>query len=675
MIVTVPGDKSVTQRALILAALSEGTSRITGLLDGADPRSTAAALRALGAGIPSIPADGSVIEVVGRGLRGLTPPTDVLDLGNSGTGARLLLGVLAGQPGPFQAVLSGDDSLKARPMSRVTEPLGLMGARIDELGEPGRLPLRVSGASLRPLELELPVASAQVKSALLLAGLVGGVLVLLTEPGRSRDHTERMFRALGVPVLTHAAGPGRRVELRDLPDHLPARDWTVPGDVSSAAFLLTLALLGGAGPSLVVRGVGLNPTRTGILPILGRMGGRLQAEPLRPDIGVGEPTGLLRAAPSRLVATEVAADEIPGAIDEIPVLAVAAARAEGVTRITGATELRVKETDRIRALAENLRAVGVEVEELEDGLEIRGTDGPLGGRVHSFGDHRIAMAFGVLGALPGNEIDVDGAEVVEVSYPGFWDDLREVAAGRDVQRRPAPGSSGSVAAGPRRAVVTLDGPAGSGKSTTAREVARRLGYRHLDSGALYRALTWALLEEDTAPERWPDLSPEELDALGVEVQADGEGFRISSRGRLLDAELRTPAVTARVSELSGVSTVRRWLMAVQRQAGEGGGLVADGRDMGTVVFPDADVKVFLTADLEERARRRLAEHGEPVDTDSLAREGDRIDARDRRDSERDISPLRRPEDATVLDTTELPFEEQVRRVVELVQAWEAGAGA
>jgi 3-phosphoshikimate 1-carboxyvinyltransferase len=433
MILTVPGDKSVTQRALILAALSQGTSRLSGLLGGADPQSTAGALRALGARVPPIPADGSPIEVTGRGLHGLVRPEGSLDLGNSGTGARLLLGVLAGQP--FDAVLTGDESLRSRPMRRVTEPLGLMGASFEEMGEPGRLPLRVAGGALRPLELELPVASAQVKSALLLAGLSGGVSVRLTEPGRSRDHTERMLRAAGVRVPSAAAGPGSRIELLDPPERISAREWQVPGDFSSAAFFLVLALLGGAGPSLEVRDVGLNPTRTGLLGILRRMGARLEVESTRPDDGIGEPLGVLGAAPSGLSATAVEPHEVPEAIDELPILAAAAARARGVTRITGAAELRVKETDRIRALAENLRRVGVTVEELDDGLEIEGTDAPLTGRVPSYGDHRIAMAFGVLGALPGNDVQVEGAHVVDVSYPDFWLDLDRASGGAAGARR------------------------------------------------------------------------------------------------------------------------------------------------------------------------------------------------------------------------------------------------
>ena len=419
MIVTVPGDKSISQRALILAALAEGKSRLRGLLPGADPASTAGALRALGVALPELPSDGREVVVQGSGLGGLSPSAGPLDLGNSGTGTRLLLGVLAGQP--FKAVLTGDGSLRSRPMGRVTSPLSDMGAKFRSLEVEDRLPLEVEGGPLHPLDYDLPVASAQVKSAILLAGVAGRSTVRLSEPGRSRDHTERMLSALGVSVDSRAEGERWRVELKDAPERLPPLDLDVPGDISSAAFVLVLALLGGACGELTVRGVGINATRTGVLPVLARMGARLAVE--RDADQGGEPVGSITAAPTVLRATTIGAEDVIGAIDEIPILAAAAARAQGTTRITGAGELRVKETDRLRALAQNLRAIGVRVEELEDGLEVEGTDQPLAGEVDAMGDHRIAMAFGVLGALAGNDIRVLGAQVVDVSFPSFWERL------------------------------------------------------------------------------------------------------------------------------------------------------------------------------------------------------------------------------------------------------------
>lgn len=422
----VPGDKSISQRALLLAALAEGESRLRGVLPSADPRSTAGALRGLGVEVPPLPADGSEIRIPGVGLRGLRPPAEPLDLGNSGTGARLLLGVLAAQP--FRSVVTGDASLRGRPMARVTEPLGVMGAAFEALEVEGRLPLAVGPTpGLRTVDLDLPVASAQVKSALLLAGLVAGVPVLLTEPGPSRDHTERMFTGAGATVIRHVRGSGYRIELRDPPTSLRPLDLDVPGDPSSAAFPLLAAVLGVGSGWVEIPHVGLNPTRTGFVELLRRMGARIETE-----VGVeqgGEPVGTIRARASELRGIDVAPEEVVTAIDELPAVAVAAVRARGTTRITGARELRVKETDRIRALTENLRALGVSCREYPDGLEVEGTSAPLVGRVRSFDDHRIAMVFGVLAAQAGNEIEVDGAEAVEVSYPGFWTQLEEIARG------------------------------------------------------------------------------------------------------------------------------------------------------------------------------------------------------------------------------------------------------
>lgn len=422
--VAVPGDKSITHRALMLAAVARGESRLRGLLPGADCRSTAAVLRALGCDVPAPPADGSGIVVRGGGIDGWRAPAEVLDCGNSGTTARLMMGLLASRP--FAAALTGDRSLRGRPMRRITAPLREMGAAFRELGEPDRLPIEVLGGPLREIAYASPKASAQIKSAVLLAGLGAQVPVAVTEPILSRDHTERMLRALGVDVATRADEDGATVRLAPSAASLPPLDLEVPGDPSSAAFLVALALLADAG-ELRIRGVGVNPTRTGFYRLAERMGARIGYENRR--TAGGEPVADLVVSPAGLRGIEVAPEEVPDAIDEIPMLAVLAARAEGETRITGAGELRVKETDRLAAMAGNLRALGVEAEELEDGIVVRGTGRPLAGPVRAFHDHRIAMAFGVLGALPGNRIEIDDPAVVEVSYPGFWEVLAEVTGG------------------------------------------------------------------------------------------------------------------------------------------------------------------------------------------------------------------------------------------------------
>jgi len=663
--VTVPGDKSITHRALMLAAAARGESRLRGLLPGEDCRSTAAVLRALGCDVPEPPAGGAELRVKGVGLEGWRAPERALDCGNSGTTARLMMGLLAGRP--FCATLTGDASLRRRPMRRITDPLSGMGARFHEEGDaPGRLPIRVCGGGLVSVEHFSPVASAQVKSALLLAGLSAGVEVSVHEPLHSRDHTERMLWGLGVPVETVETDGGWRIVLPAHDRPLPPLDLRVPGDPSSAAFFAALALLADEG-ELRVGDVGVNPTRTGFFRVLARMGGFVEFHGERTE--GGEPVADLVVRPARLHATEVGGAEIPSLIDEIPVLAVVASRAEGETRITGAAELRVKESDRIAVLVENLRALGVEAEELPDGMVVRGTDRPLQGDVRTAGDHRIAMAFGVLAALPGNRIRIDDPSCADVSFPGFWSLLDRVRAdGSAGIPRPAPEAGAVHSRHADGIIVAIDGPAGSGKSSTARAAAAALGYRHLDSGAFYRAITLAALRAGIPEERWPGLSAGELEALGVEGTAVEGGYRITLRGEDVSEAIRAPEVNAHVSQMAAVPGVRGWLMGALREAGARGGLVADGRDIGTVVFPDAELKVYLDCAPEERARRRLLEQGASDLSESAVRaEAARLSGRDVIDSTRAVAPLSRAEDAVLLDTTGLDFAEQVNAIVRLAR--------
>jgi 3-phosphoshikimate 1-carboxyvinyltransferase len=412
----VPGDKSITHRALLLAAMARGTSHVGGALTSLDARSTARVLRQLGASISPLRPD-AVVTILGRGR--LRRPLRTLDCGNSGTTTRLLLGLLAGHR--FAATLSGDASLRRRPMRRVTVPLGRMGARFTERGGDG-LPLTVRGGPLRPLRYELPVSSAQIKSSLLLAGLVGGVEVSLREPhGRSRDHTERMLRAFGFSVAERDGW----IEFH--PDGaLVPFDLQVPGDPSSAAFLVGAGVLAEAG-ELTVTGVGLNPTRTGFLQVLERMGAPVEIE--AQGTQVGEPVGDLLVRPARLRATIVAPGEVPGLIDEIPMLAALASRAEGTTVFREVGELRVKESDRLALVARNLVAVGSRAEVVGDDLHVTGGDRPPRGAVRTAGDHRLAMAFRVLGTLPGARVRIDDMACAAVSFPGFPDTLRRIARG------------------------------------------------------------------------------------------------------------------------------------------------------------------------------------------------------------------------------------------------------
>ncbi|HUQ84664.1 MAG TPA: 3-phosphoshikimate 1-carboxyvinyltransferase [Gemmatimonadaceae bacterium] len=415
--VRVPGDKSISHRALICAAMANGRSRVKHILPSADVHSTASVLRALGAGIPELTED---IRIDGRGLGGLQPATVDLDCGNSGTTARLMCGVLSAHR--FESRLTGDASLSRRPMARVARPLTAMGATF-AFDEGEHLPMVVHGAALQSIAWESPTASAQVKSAILFAGVVAGVGVTVMEPVKSRDHTERMLCALGVEVNSC----GGRASLVPATE-LSAFQIDVPADPSSAAFLAALAAAGGipGGAALALTDVALNPTRLGFFRVLREMGADVTWEVEREECG--EPVGTITVAPRTLTGVQIRPEQVPSMIDELPLLACLATRAHGETEVRGASELRVKESDRITAVVQNLRAVGADAEELSDGLRVRGSGEALGGPVIAHGDHRLAMAFGVLGAVSGRAIDVDDRHCVSVSYPGFWDDLARVTA-------------------------------------------------------------------------------------------------------------------------------------------------------------------------------------------------------------------------------------------------------
>ena len=410
-----PGDKSITHRALIVAALVRSRVTLRGALTGLDARATAAALRQLGAEVGPLRA-GARVTISGTRW---TSPEGTLDCGNSGTTARLLLGALAGQP--IRARLTGDASLRRRPMRRVTAPLRAMGAVIEEEAGDG-LPLRVRGGRLRPFSYHTPVASAQLKTALLLAGMTGDVAVTVSEPVRSRDHTERLFTHLGFDLTVRGttltlAGMGERWP------RLAPFELDVPGDASSAAFLVGAALLAERG-ELQLEGVGVNPTRTGYLAVLARMGGTVERG-AEHETG-GEPVADLLIRPASLRATEVPAEAIASLIDEVPLLAVVASRAVGETRFRSVGELRVKESDRLGLLAANLRALGADAEVEGDDLLVRGSDRPPRGRVETAGDHRLTMAFAVLGTLPGARVELSETGSAAVSYPGFFQDLTRI---------------------------------------------------------------------------------------------------------------------------------------------------------------------------------------------------------------------------------------------------------
>ena len=416
--IEVPGDKSISHRSAMFAALSDGACRLRNYLPGEDCLGTLRVLRQLGVTIESL----SPTEHIVHGLRGrFSEPQDDLDCGNSGTTMRLMSGLLAAQP--FRCRLTGDASLSRRPMRRIMEPLEQMGAVFEAEGEGGCPPLVFRGtAGLRPLAYRLPVPSAQVKSAILLAGLFADGVTTVDQPVPTRDHTERLLEYFGVPVTRE----GTSVSVRG--GTLPrARDVDVPGDVSSAAFWLVAAATQ-PGSSVRVRNLGLNPTRTGILAVLLRMGAKLREE--EETRGPGEPCGRIEIVGRSLRGTEIGGAEIPNVIDELPVLAVAGALAGGTTVIKDAAELRVKESDRLAVVARHLTAMGADVTEHPDGLEIRGGRPLRGARLESHGDHRIAMAFAIAGLFADGETVIENASCVETSYPGFAGQLERIAHGR-----------------------------------------------------------------------------------------------------------------------------------------------------------------------------------------------------------------------------------------------------
>jgi 3-phosphoshikimate 1-carboxyvinyltransferase len=413
----IPGDKSISHRALMLGALAEGQTTIRGLLLGEDPRSTAACFSAMGAQISELNTE--LVTVTGIGLGQIQEPASVLDAGNSGTTMRLMLGILASHPDRFFTV-TGDDSLRSRPMSRVVAPLTEMGAQIWGRKNNSLAPLAVRGRELQPIHYHSPIASAQVKSAILLAGLMTYGRTTVTEPALSRDHSERMLRAFGAHIdvdpETHSA------TVTGYPT-LVGQQVIVPGDISSAAFWLVAGAIV-PGSELYIENVGVNPTRTGILTALALMGADVTLENQREV--AGEPVADLRVKHSQLKACEISGDLIPRLIDEIPILAVAAVFATGTTVIKDAAELRVKESDRLQVMAAALTKMGAKITELPDGLEITGGGSLIGAELDSFTDHRIAMSLAIAAVLAKGTTTIHRAEAASISYPTFFDSLRSI---------------------------------------------------------------------------------------------------------------------------------------------------------------------------------------------------------------------------------------------------------
>jgi 3-phosphoshikimate 1-carboxyvinyltransferase len=410
---TPPGDKSVSHRSLIIGSLAGGMTGVSGFLNCEDTISTANAMRKLGV---DIDINGSDVKITGKGLYGLSEPEDVIDAGNSGTTTRLLTGLLCAQ-GFFTAV-TGDKYLRARPMKRVVDPLRQMGAKITGREGGNKLPIAIEGGALKGISYKLPVASAQVKSALLLAGLYAEGETEVIEPAPTRDHTERMLSHFGVKLQKNENSI--RITRQN---EFTGRDISVPADMSSAAFFIVGALIN-PGSELLIRNVGINPLRTGVIDVLRRMGGNIEITNER-EVS-GEPVGDILVKSGDLRATVIEGDMIPKAIDELPVIAAAACFAEGETVIRDARELRVKETDRIKAMTEELLKLGARATEFEDGMSIEGGKKLKGAKCSSWGDHRIAMAVTIAATRAKGVTEIDGAECVSVSFPGFFDVLRRL---------------------------------------------------------------------------------------------------------------------------------------------------------------------------------------------------------------------------------------------------------
>ena len=413
---SVPGDKSISHRALLLNSIALGEARLTGLSIGEDVLSSMRCLKALGAHIePGQEPGATVVHGTGHGLE---EPREILDAGNSGTSLRLLAGLLAAQP--FTSVLTGDESLRARPMGRIVQPLKLMGAQITGRNGDSLAPLTIKGGELQGIEYTMPVASAQVKSSIMLAGLTANGETILHQPAESRDHTERMLAAMGAPVKAD----GLTLILR--PAQLRAVDISVPGDVSSAAFWLVAGLCH-PNARILVRNIGINPSRMGIIEALRAMGAGPSLRLIEERTVGGEPVADLQVESGHLTGIEIGGEIIPRIIDELPVLAVAACFAEGTTVIRDAEELRVKESDRIETTVGELRRLGAKIEARQDGMVIQGTGRLKGAACQSHCDHRLAMALAVAGSLADGETTVHGAEAAAVSYPDFWQHLAQLS--------------------------------------------------------------------------------------------------------------------------------------------------------------------------------------------------------------------------------------------------------
>ena len=626
--IIMPGDKSISHRALMLSSQVPGTTVIHGLLEGEDVLATAKALQSLGIKITQV-ATGHW-RVSGVGVGGLKESKDVLDMGNSGTSTRLLMGLVT--PYPFTTFFTGDDSLRSRPMKRVIAPLVEMGARvIAQTGE--RLPIALTGTDKsQAITYRLPVASAQVKSAILLAGLntLGSTTVI--EPQATRDHTENMLKSLGFSLSIDKEKDGATQITIQGKQLLPSKERRieVPGDPSSAAFAVVAALLC-PDSQITIQNVCINPLRTGLFITLKDMGAAIAY--VNERIVAGERVADIEVKSSTLKAITVPAERAPSMIDEYPILAVAAAFAKGETVMHGLSELRVKESDRLAAIVESLLACGVKARAEGDSLYVTGGTVDGGATIRARYDHRIAMSFLVLGMASKNPVTVDDATAIRTSFPNFMELMNGLGANIAL-----PDSKLQTSNAPP-VVIAIDGPAASGKGTLARRLAEYFGFDYLDTGSLYRAVGLKLVYSGQDPH-----DREAAMQAAETIDADD----------LANPRLRQERIGNAASIVSAFPEVRGALLQFQRNFSKGRkGAVLDGRDIGTVVCPNANFKFFITADLEARAKRRhreLSGEGIEVIYESVLED---LRERDERDAKRAVAPMKPANDAVVLDTSEM----------------------
>jgi len=643
--ISVPGDKSISHRALMLSSQVLGVTRISGLLEGDDVLNTAKALQALGV---TIRQSSHYWEVEGVGIGGLGESSGVLDLGNSGTSTRLLMGLVT--PYPFTTFFTGDDSLRSRPMGRVMKPLEQMGAKITAR-DSNKLPLAITGtADTMPISYRLPVASAQVKSAILLGALNTRGKTTVIEPQPTRDHSENMLRFLGFKMDTEKLDDGalsisiqgqQKIKYAD-------REITVPGDPSSAAFLAVAAIIC-PNSQLTIKNVCINPLRIGLFTTLKEMGAKIEFKNEREQ--AGEKIADISVASSQLKGIVVPAGRAPSMIDEYPILAVTAAFAKGETVMHGLAELRVKESDRLAAIVESLTACGVKARAEGDSLYVTGGEVRGGATIATHYDHRIAMAFLVLGMAARNPVTVDDASAIKTSFPNFVELMNSL--GTNIVIPNAVRDLKDPSAMPRDdknpLIIAVDGPAASGKGTLARRLAEGFGLDYLDTGGLYRAVGMKLIYGNKDPR---------------DVAAAVEAANNIDADDLANPRLRQERIGQAASIVSAYPEVRQALLEFQRSFAEGKpynnkiahskkGAVLDGRDIGTVVCPDADFKFFITATLYARAKRRHRElQGEGIEVifDSVLED---LRERDERDEKRAIAPMKPADDAFLIDTSTL----------------------